>query len=142
MSSQVGVQGPGTLNEQVTFDQILAAVELVATGNSLSVDGQNKGTIVFSFNIGVVTGTTPTFDAKVQESVDDSVWTDAAATDMFAGAGVAITQLTAAGFVELTVDTRKLNRYKRIAYTITGTNPVFPASIVAVSHPTHRGKAT
>lgn len=138
MSSQVGVVGPGTLNEQVKREQILATVELTATGTTLSVDGLNKGTMVFGFNIGVVTGASPTFDAILQESVDDSVWTAAAATGMFTGAGVAIAQKTAAAFFQLVVDTRKLARYKRISYTITGTTPVFPTAIEVISHPLDR----
>lgn len=142
MSSQVGVQGPGTLKEQIEQEILLASIEVTASGNSASIDGLNKGTIIFGFNIGAVTGTTPTFDAKVQESVDDSVWTDAAATGMFTGAGVAIAQQTATGFTQLVVDTRKLARYKRIAYTVTGTTPVFPIGIEATTHPTHRGKAS
>lgn len=142
MSQQVGVQGPGTLNEQVKQEALLASQDVNASGNSSSIDGLNKGTMIFAFNIGTPTGTSPTLDAKVQESDDDSTFTDAAATDMFSGAAVAIAQQTAAGFVQLVVDRRKLKRYLRIAYTLGGTTPVFPLGITVATHDTARGKVS
>lgn len=142
MGSQVGVQGPGTLGEQITVEAVVVAQELIASANSAVVDGLNKGTIIFAINLGTFTGT-PTFDAKVQESdASGSGFTDASAADMYTGASVAIAQQSAGDALFLVeVDTRKLKRYKRLAITIAGGSPVCPTGVVAISHPSARGPA-
>lgn len=143
MSQQVGVQGGGHLGEQTYREQAVAAEELSASANGADIDTLNKGTVIFSINLGTFTGT-PTFDAKVQESDEGggAGYTDAAATGMFTGAGVAIAQQTAGDkIVDLIVDTRKLKRYLRLAITIAGGTPVCPTAVTAISHPTHRAPA-
>lgn len=143
MSSQTGVQGPGTLGEQTFRESAFDTEVLSASANGNDIDGLDKGTMIFSINLGTFTGT-PTFDMKVQESDEGggAGYTDAVATGMFSGAGVAIAQKSAGDqIVDLIVDTRKLKRYKRAVVTIGGGSPVCPTAITVVSHPTARGPA-
>jgi hypothetical protein len=140
MSQEKGVIGGGHLGEQLHREVGLVPIVLTASANGPDIDGLGKGTMIFGINLGTFTGT-PTFDAKVQESSEGggSGYTDAAATDMFPGAGVAIAQQSAGDqLIEIIVDTAKLKRYKRLVITIGGGSPVCPTSVQVTSHPTDR----
>lgn len=143
MSQATGASEGGHLGEQIKNEQALGSVVLNAeTANGLDIDGMNKGTMIFSFNFGTFTGT-PTVNAKIQESAEGggAGYTDAAATDMFTGAGVAIEEQLigdADTQLDLIVDTRKLERYKRVVVTVAGGTPVVPIGVTVVSHPTDR----
>jgi len=146
MSQATGASEGGHLGEQITNEQALGSVVLNAgAANGLDIDGLNKGTMIFSFNLGTFTGT-PTVDAKVQESDagGGSGYTDASASGMFTGAGVAIAQQLIGDKdtqLDLIVDTRKLKRYKRIVVTVAGGTPVVPIGVTLVSHPTAKAPA-
>lgn len=140
MSQEKGVIGGGHLGEQLYREVGVVTEVLSASANGEDIDGLGKGTMIFSINLGTFTGT-PTFDAKIQESDEGggSGYTDAAATDMFPGASVAIAQQSAGDqIIEMVVDTAKLKRYKRVAITIGGGSPVCPTSVQVTSHPTDR----
>lgn len=139
MSQEKGVIGGGHLGEQLFREIGLAAQSLAASADGPAIDGLGKGTMIFSINLGTFTGT-PTFDAKIQQSLDGSTgWTDAATTGMFSGASVAIAQQSAGDqLIEMVVDTTPLQRYKRVAVTIGGGSPVCPTGIEVISHPTDR----
>jgi hypothetical protein len=141
MSQQKGVVGGGHLGEQLYRELALGSIVLNAgTVAGADIDGLGKGTMIFSINLGAFTGT-PTFDAKIQESDEGggAGYTDAAATGMFTGAGVAIAQQTVGDqIIEIIVDTAKLKRYKRISITVAGGTPVCPTSVTCISHPTER----
>ena len=71
--------------------------------------------------VGTVSGTTPTLDGKIQESSDNSTWTDIA--------GATFTQVTATGnYQAITFDRTK--RYVRYLGTIAGTTPSFAVAVV------------
>lgn len=143
MSQLTGAAEGGHLGEQTTREKALGSITLNAgVKNGEDIDGLSKGTMIFSFNFGLFTGT-PTVDAKIQESDEGggAGYTDAVATDMFTGAGVAIAQQLigdADTQLDLIVDTRKLKRYKRVVVTVAGGTPVVPIGVTVVSHPTDR----
>lgn len=91
-----------------------------ATANGTGVDLQgyiNPGgrQMKAYLNVGTVSGTSPTLDVKMQESDDNSVFTDIA--------GATFAQKTAQGAEEIHFKTNK--RYVRAAATIAGTTPSF-----------------
>ena len=100
---------------------------LTTTGTGTGVDSfLADGPFTFDINVGTVTGTTPVCTFKVQESSDNSTWTDVVGPN----AGAALTSaVSAAGKVQIFCAVA-LKRYVTLAYTITGTNPVFPTSVV------------
>lgn len=70
-------------------------------------------------------GTTPTLDASLEESADNSTWT--------AVAGSSITQLTAAG--NRIANANVVKNYVRVTVTIGGTTPSFTFSAVVALLP-------
>ena len=102
------------------------AAAQTASFNSGSVDMQKFRRALFLVDIGAVSGTSPTFDAKLQESTDNSTFTD------LAGANVSITQITTANHtVTLEVRGGQLTkRYARVAVTIGGTTPSFTCCVI------------
>lgn len=86
------------------------------TGNSTSIDDtastSNGG--VATLHVTAASGTTPSLTAKVQHSVDDSVWVDL----------ITFTAATATTSQRKTV-TGTVNRYVREQHTISGTTPNF-----------------
>ena len=81
---------------------------------------------------GAVSGTTPTLDAKLQDSADGSTWADA---------GVAFGQVTATGSrQQRELRTRPGRPHVRVAATVGGTSPSFGGVSVRLSH--WSGRAT
>lgn len=70
---------------------------------------------------GAVSGTSPTLDVKLQESADDSTYTDITSATM--------TQVTAANQIEMKVFQNRDQRYVRAVGTIAGTNPSFALDV-------------
>ena len=71
--------------------------------------------------VGTVSGTAPTLDGKIQESSDNSTWTDIS--------GATFTQVTASTNTQaITFDRTK--RYVRYLGTIAGTTPSFALAVV------------
>lgn len=95
---------------------------LTATGNGTGVDNLVATADGGSAHLHITTasGTSPTFDGKVQHSVDNSVWVDL----------VTFTQATAATSqrVEVAPGTT-VRRYLRAIRTIGGTSPSFTVAI-------------
>ena len=107
----------------------LSTASVTATGTGTSIDLQNyTGEGQFILNIGAATaGTAPTMDIAVNDSADNSsfaaISTPIAATQVTTVAGVQV----------LTIDTRAMRRYVRLALTIGGSaSPAFPCSAVFV----------
>jgi hypothetical protein len=98
-------------------------VALTATTNGTGVDTQGYNDAVAVLEVGAVTGTSPTMTVKIQESDDNSTFSDVS--------GLTFTQVTASNssqllrISELNV-TRK--RYLRAVATIGGTTPSFTTS--------------
>lgn len=107
---------------EVAVAQLLAPASRTATANGTGVDLQSythtQGhEYAANLQVGAVTGTTPTLDVKVQESDDNSSFSDIS--------GATFAQKTAAG--EETIYFRSVKRYVRLVATIGGTSPVFPS---------------
>lgn len=107
------------------FDNIRSAFSLrpaalTATTNGTSVDTRGYGDAMAVLEVGAVSGTSPTLDVKIQESDDNSAFTDVA--------GAAFTQVTAANSSQV-LRLGQLNlvrkRYVRAVATIGGTSPSF-----------------
>lgn len=91
--------------------------ELTETEEGDSVDMRaTQGTCFAILVVGVVTGTTPTMDVKLQESDDNSTWTDIPSG--------AFTRVSAAVNLQV-LRFQRTKRYVRQYSTIAGTDPVF-----------------
>jgi hypothetical protein len=108
----------------VRVDQLFAPAAQTATANGSSVD--LKGTANpglqehrVHVNVGTTTGTSPTLVVKIQDSPDNSTFTDVASATT--------TSLTAAGVTDFYF--RTANRYVRAVITIGGTTPSFTMAV-------------
>ena len=79
--------------------------------------------LVCYMDVGVASGTGPTLNVKLQDSVDNSTFTDIA--------GAAFAQKTAPGTEELRVT--GFRRYLKATATVGGTSPSFTFGVVAVA---------
>ena len=113
------------LKSNITSGVSLAPQSLTAAANGTGVDLQNSDSAVVEFNAGAIGGTTPSFTMAVQESDDNTTFTDVAAADLQGTAPVITT--TNAGITMVGYLGSK--RYIRaIAKTVTGTTPTLLAS--------------
>ena len=97
-----------------------------ATYTSTAFDAQDyEGNLGIVQASGVVSGTTPTLDGKIQDSADGSTgWADVS--------GATFTQVTAStNFQKITVDLNGTKRYLRYVGTIGGTTPSFGLTVIA-----------
>ena len=107
------------------FVSSLAAGTYVASGNGAGIDLQGyQGVLKIVLDSGAGGGTTPTLDVKIQDSADNSSFTDVV-NKAFAQVGAS------ASLQSLGIDTRGVKRYIRAALTITGTSPTFGLAVVA-----------
>jgi hypothetical protein len=95
-----------------------------------SVDlADNVGNVITAVAVvGVVTGTSPTMDAKMQESTDGTTWTDVTSG--------AFTQITTSSQVQA-LAIKPTKRYVRCTGTVGGTSPVFPTQVVVYAARRH-----
>ncbi len=92
------------------------------TNNGSTVDMINADGPCFAMQvIGAVTGTTPSLTGKIQESDDDSTWTDVA--------DATFTAVTASDNVQ-TIVFERTKRYLRHYRTVSGTTPAFLLSVL------------
>jgi hypothetical protein len=88
-----------------------------ATANGSGIDLNETDGLAFGMiNVGTVSGTAPTCDVKVQESSDNSSFTDIS--------GATFTQVTASNKTQL-ITFKRTKRYVRLVATIAGTSPSF-----------------
>lgn len=112
-------QNKFTRGDDVT---ILKATAVTATGQSAAVDVGGAGTLRAKVVVSATSGTSPSITPKIQTSHD------AGATDPWRDASAAYAALTAAGsspYQSFAVD-----RYVRVAYTVSGTTPSLTVSVV------------
>jgi len=110
----------------------LLASNLIAGTYTVNADGAGvdlqdyQGVLKVILNSGAGGGTTPTLDAKIQDSADNSAFADIP--------GKVFEQVTDAGasIQFLGIDTRTVKRYIRVALTIGGTSPTFGLAVTAV----------
>lgn len=75
---------------------------------------------------GNAAGTSPTMDAKIQESTDGTTWTDVT--------GGAFTQVTTSNQLQV-LPFKPTKRYVRSTGTVGGTSPVFEATVLIGPYP-------
>lgn len=110
---------------------LLPMASVTATGNGTGVDvSQFVGSIAVQLAAKATAGTSPTLDVKLQESDDDSTYTDIS--------GATFTQVTSAGSSAATLEKIAVNvdackKYIRAVKTIGGTSsPAFMTTCVAL----------
>lgn len=94
---------------------------------------ETDGPVSCKLEVGAVSGTTPTCDVKIQESVDNSVWTDVT--------GGAFGQKTSANASEW-IQFNRTKRYLRGFVDVGGTTPSFAVSVTAVAQKKISGTGT
>src|SRR5262245_43672229 len=101
-------------------------------GTNLDMTKVRRG--LFLIAVGAVSGTTPTLDGKLQESVDGTTFTD------FPGP-VSIAQITTGNkvvTVEVRADQLSAGRkFARLAFTIAGTSPSFTMAVIPLGGEAH-----
>ena len=111
------------LGSKTYVGSLLGADSRTATANGSSFDlqGSNdaEGEAIVILDSEAGSGTSPTLDVKLQESSDDSTWSDIS--------GATFTQVTdgGAGFEKISINTNDTERYLRAVATLGGTSPVF-----------------
>lgn len=101
-----------------------AAEQISAGGNGTGLDISGYiGTLAVHLNAENESGTNPTLDVHIEESDDNSTYTDV--TD---GAFAQVTDAAAAD-EKLVLDTRALKKYIRAVDALGGTSPVFNRAI-------------
>jgi hypothetical protein len=111
------------LGDQVQVLNLHPTVARTATANSTGVDIQQiVDQIAIVIDSAAGTGTSPTLDVKIQESSDNSTFTDIS--------GLAFTQITTSASVQkIVLNKGATKRYIRVVSTITGTTPSFSYSV-------------
>ena len=100
----------------------LAPATRTSSANGAGVDlGEAEGNCFAIQHIGTVSGTSPTLDGKLQESNDDSTFTDIT--------GATFTQVTASNKCQM-ITFKRTKRYVRGVQTIAGTSPSFAGSLL------------
>lgn len=115
---------PSDLNTPLTQTSVSAIAARTATVTATGIDVSGyKGGLVVQQLVGVVSGTTPTLDGKLQSSPDNSAWSDIA--------GATFTQVTATdSFQKIGIDVRQGAKFLRYVGTIAGTTPSFTMGVV------------
>lgn len=110
--------------QAATFTSPVPSNSRTATGNSAYIDVREyEGDLVFTLDVGPVTGTSPTLDVKIQENATGS----GGGTDV---AGAAFAQVTATTNAQkITVPAGAVQGWIRVSYTIGGTSPNFNFSV-------------
>jgi len=110
------------LASQIILGVGAAPQTATATVNGTGGDMQDGDGRCFAIqHVGAVSGTSPTLAGKIQESTDNSTWTDIA--------GATFTTVTASNnYQAITFDRTK--RYVRYVGTIGGTTPSFALAVV------------
>lgn len=119
----IGNVGVGVVS---VVDQASAALTTTTTGAAKLIT--NGASVSFTINATVVTGTTPTYDFKVQESNDGTIWTDVWAAQ----------RLTAVSSITTPALRIRGNQYRYVE-TVSGTTPSFTRVITSARMP-HMGE--
>ena len=116
------------INSNLTQTAVVAIAAKTSTVTSSAVDLRTyKGGIIVQQLVGVVSGTTPTLDGKLQTSADGSTaWTDIS--------GATFTQVTATdSFQKIGIVENQTLGYVRYVGTIAGTTPSFTMGVALLS---------
>jgi len=113
---------------QASSYELIPADSLSAGANHTGVDIKDvEGSLLLLLSTQNVSGTSPTLDIHIEDSPDNSTYTDVS--------GKSFTQVTdaAASFQSMKIDSRAVDRYIRAVSALGGTSPVFDAALVAVA---------
>lgn len=114
------------LKAVTTVSASLAPAARTASANGTGVDVRGATDILVILTNGTTSGTTPTLDVKIQDSADNSSFSDVT--------GLTFAQVTAAADpATLQVDPRGVRRYIRAVATIAGTTPSFTGAVLVQS---------
>lgn len=115
-------------HQSLRADEALRPEAKTATGNGLTVTkSQDAEEALVVLQIGAVTGTTPTLDVKMQDSPDNSVWTDIT--------GATMAQKTASHANKIyvgRVNWKHKAKHLRAVFTIGGTTPSFTVAAAII----------
>lgn len=119
---------PTYTHEALTLLQASNIAARTTTVTTSAVDLRTyKGVAKILQTVGVVSGTTPTLDGKIQQSADGS-------TDWLDITGATFTQVTASdSYQSIGVDLRKTRGYIRYVGTIAGTTPSFTMGVSVIA---------
>lgn len=115
-----------TTKGKLVLQQAPAAATTTVNGTGIDISRSDSVTFVVMF--GAISGTSPTYDFKVQESDDNSTWTD------IAGAAHTTKNASAASSVLPGLTVRTAKRYVRSVETIGGTTPSFTRAVLAIGN--------
>lgn len=106
----------------------IAARTATVTGSAVDVRSY-KGGLLIEQLVGVVSGTTPTLNGKIQTSADGSTgWVDIT--------GATFAQVTATdSFLDIGINVRETLGYIRYVGTIAGTTPSFTMGVALLAQP-------
>ena len=111
------------IGDGVSLDPV-ATVTSTSTGSGVDISAF-KGRMAIMLDSGAASaGTSPTLDVKIQESADDSTYSDIS--------GATFTQVTdaAASFQQIAIDADDAEQYIRVVATVGGTStPTFTYSV-------------
>ncbi len=114
-----------TIKELIKSIFSIRPVALTSSADGTGIDRLGFDDAMFMLEVGAVSGTSPTLDVKIQESADNSTFTDIS--------GATFTQITAADkSATLRVNLAGKKRYLRAVATIAGTSPSFTGGVQAV----------
>lgn len=102
---------------------VLASGALTTTGQSAAIDVGGAGTLRAQVQVSAVSGTTPSVTVTIQTSHD------AGSTDAWRTAGAAYSALTSVS--NSPYQCFVVDRYVRVAYTVSGTTPSLTTTVVA-----------
>ena len=107
----------------ITLSRIAARTSTV-TGTGVDVSGYT-GPLMIVQDVGTVSGTSPTLAGKLQDSPDDSTYTDIS--------GATFTSVTASNSTQtIQVNADSVAKYIRYVGTIGGTSPSFTMGVTAI----------
>lgn len=112
------------INSPLTLTSVSGIAARTSTVTSSAVDVRSyKGGLIIEQLVGVVSGTTPTLNGKLQSSADGSTgWTDIT--------GATFTEVTATdSFQKIGINVRQTGGYVRYIGTIAGTSPSFTMGV-------------
>lgn len=115
------------INSGIDALELVPGARTTTTGNGTGVDIRDyEGIATIILSVGAGGGTTPTLDIKIQDSADNSSFTDVT--------GKAFTQVTTTASKQtMSLDIDNVRRYVRAVKTVGGTSPTFDGSVVMVA---------
>lgn len=127
---------PGDLVGTHHIKRALASSAITASGTGVAIDlGEAGGETVIILNVGAVTGTSPTLDFTLTQSLNDNTASADSAADAYtsiSGSEITLVAGSASTVVTLSLKGRS-KRWVKLAYTAGGTTPSFTMGGVIIA---------